>query len=74
MNKLSELRPNNKFKLNDKVTIGIHSELFYVIGFGYCESTSGNGGVLQNGHEFVRLKVPGSDKHFVIHCNFINLG
>ena len=75
MNNVKELRPNNQFKLNDQVCIGTGSESYEIVGFGCCHETAPGGGILQNGHEFIRLKVPGTTEGrlFEIHCSFVRL-
>ena len=68
-----ELRPNNRLRTLDIVSIGIHRELFKIVGFGHPE-TDCYEGALQNGHEFVQIRVPGTKGNiFLIHCDFVRL-
>lgn len=75
MNNVTELRPNNFLKIGDRVTIGTGLDQFEVQNFGTGHPTYINNGVLQNGHEFVKLLVLGNEKGltFSIHVSGLRL-
>ena len=75
-----ELRPHNKLRVGDRVSIGTSRELFTVNGFFSLDkdtASSSKPGGFQNGCEWVYLKVPGSGQTgrvtFVTHYEVLTL-
>lgn len=72
-NVVIEMRPNNKFKVGDRVCIGHAVSVFMINRLGSVKPEYDDaGGRFINAHEFVQLNVPGmTGRVFEIHTEYL---